>query len=67
MMTQLLRRWLSSLASGGTVPHRPDEDDSIPVMLTPGEEITDPARAEALGLTVDARRMRERTGDDGDG
>lgn len=36
-------------------------DDSIPAWIAPAEEITDPERAEALGLTVDARRMRSHT------
>jgi hypothetical protein len=34
-------------------------DERIPVVLSPGRQITDPDEAEALGLTVDARRMRE--------
>lgn len=33
--------------------------DSVPVLLSEGKVITDPDEAEALGLTVDARRMRE--------
>jgi L-rhamnose isomerase len=30
-----------------------------PVILSPGEEVIEPARAYALGLTVDAERMEE--------
>lgn len=41
----------------GYVPGR-DGDDTIRVVLSPGEEITDADRAEQLGLTVEARRIR---------
>lgn len=34
------------------------EGDTVPIMRAPGEVITDPDRAEALGLTADAKRMR---------
>lgn len=45
---------------GGSLPSRPlgTGPDEVPVMVVPGERITDPDRAEALGLTVDAERMR---------
>jgi hypothetical protein len=33
--------------------------DLVEAMLSPAEYITDPDRAEQLGLTVEARRMRE--------
>lgn len=39
---------------------RPGEGERV-VLLSPGREITDPGEAEALGLTVDARRMRQQT------
>lgn len=34
-------------------------DDRVPIVLSPGRQVTDPDEAEALGLTVEARRMRE--------
>jgi hypothetical protein len=38
-------------ASGGTLP--PCKiDDSMPVLLSPGRQVTDPDEAEALGLTA---------------
>ena len=48
--------------------HRPDEDftpddDIIRAILSKGCVITDPDQAEALGLTADAKRMREARGD----
>lgn len=47
--------------SGGVAPgYVPGGRDSIRAFLSPGEEITDPRRAEQLGLTVEARRLRER-------
>ena len=50
---------MTSDATGGEIrPYKP-ADDSVPVMLSPGRLITDPDEAEALGLAVDARRMRE--------
>jgi hypothetical protein len=36
----------------------PGPDDRKSVLMSPGEVITDPDRAEALGLTADAKRMR---------
>lgn len=45
-------------ATGGLIT--PGEKlDSIPAFLSPGGPITGPDQAEALGLTADARRMRE--------
>lgn len=43
--------------TGGAMP-RPSADDAVRVTVSPAEHITDPDRAEALGLTVDAKRMR---------
>jgi hypothetical protein len=37
----------------------PRGEDSIPVLLMPGEIDPSPERLEQLGLTVDARRARE--------
>lgn len=37
---------------------RPLAEDEHVVLLSPGQQITDPDEAEALGLTADARRMR---------
>lgn len=46
-------------AHGGMLPpHRPGPDTRL-VVLSPGRRITDPDEAEALGLTADARRMRQ--------
>lgn len=62
----LLRRWADRLdpvrfARGGVIRGPSDPgDDSIPFMLSPCRQVTDPDEAEALGLTVEARRMRER-------
>lgn len=50
---QRSRRW-PRYHTGGIVP-----GDGIPAILEPGGPITDPDDAEALGLTVEARRMRE--------
>jgi hypothetical protein len=47
-------------AHGGTIPaYRPRADEQL-VLLSPGRRIVDPDEAEALGLTADAKRMRER-------
>ncbi|HEX3778421.1 MAG TPA: hypothetical protein VHX38_02055 [Pseudonocardiaceae bacterium] len=48
-------------ARGGLVhgPGTETGDDSIPAFLSHGGPITDPDHAEALGLTVEARRLRE--------
>lgn len=43
---------------GGHLPRRKYSDDERPVELSPGRRITEPDEAEALGLTVDARRLR---------
>jgi hypothetical protein len=45
-------------ASGGVLPPRRTDDDSVPVFLSPGHQITDPDEAEALGMTAYARRLR---------
>lgn len=52
----------TGFARGGVIEAGPFDpaDDSIPFMPSPGRQITDPDEAEALGLTADARRMRER-------
>ncbi|MFJ3839494.1 hypothetical protein ACIPY6_28860 [Streptomyces sp. NPDC090054] len=42
---------------GPSVMRRPP-DGRTPVMLNPGRTITDPDEAEALGLTVEARKLR---------
>ena len=34
-------------------------EDLVAAVLEPGEYITDPERAEQLGLTVEAQRLRE--------
>lgn len=44
---------------GGIIPSRSPDDDSVLVMLSPGyHHIDDPDEAEALGMNVDAKRMR---------
>jgi len=53
----LLRRVFQH-AGGGRVP-QPRHSDSVPMCLSEGKQITDPDEAEALGLTADARRMRQ--------
>lgn len=57
-----MRSFLACLfrrAEGGTIPpRRPADDDSRWAMLSPGRQITDPDEAEALGMNVDAKRMR---------
>lgn len=54
LIPRLFRR-----AQGGTIPHRHAADgDSIPALLSPGKLIDDPDEAEALGMNVDAKRMR---------
>lgn len=54
--------WLAKsdagFANGGQIKPRPASDDSIPIVLSPGKLITDPDEAEALGLNVDAERLR---------
>lgn len=64
----MIRRLLRTLAlaartrrpaRGGVLPpYRPDPNARL-VVLSPGRRITDPDEAEALGLTADARRLRE--------
>jgi hypothetical protein len=52
-------RRMFSRAAGGSMPQaRENTADRVPFMLAPGEEITDPDQAEAVGLTVEAKRMR---------
>lgn len=54
LFARLFRR-----AQGGIIPpRRPADDDSVLVMLSPGRQITYPDEAEALGMNVDAKRMR---------
>lgn len=48
-------------AHGGRIPPSGPPSDSIPVLLSPGRMITDPDEAEALGMTVTARRLRARS------
>lgn len=43
----------------GVPSDQPQPGQNAMVVLSPGKLITDPDEAEALGLTVDARRMRE--------
>jgi hypothetical protein len=58
VIRRLLRRLFLGYATGGELPtYRPRSDEQL-VILSPGRRITDPAEAEALGLTADARRMR---------
>jgi hypothetical protein len=47
-------RTIPRFRRGGMIPGR-----GIPVKIADGERITTPERAEQLGLTVEARRMRE--------
>jgi hypothetical protein len=51
---------LPKFATGGVVSESKDQgDDSVPAMLSPGEVIDNPDRAEQLGMTADAKRLRE--------
>jgi hypothetical protein len=51
---------LPKFATGGVVSGPKDDgDDSIPAMLSPGEDFVSADRAEQLGMTADARRLRE--------
>lgn len=55
-----MRTWLRLLptSSGGRLPrYRPTPGVHI-VLLSPGGPVEDPDEAEALGLTVDAKRLR---------
>lgn len=61
------RRWFwqprqrCGFARGGVIQGPRDlGDDSIPFMLSPGRQITDPDEAAALGLTVEARWLHNR-------
>ncbi|MGW6946211.1 hypothetical protein ACWGHD_04710 [Streptomyces xanthophaeus] len=54
----LLRRLLRRPRGGNITPYAP-QGDSIPILLSPGRRITDPDEAEVLGMTADARRLRE--------
>jgi hypothetical protein len=65
------RRWFwqprqrCGFAQGGVIQGPRDlGDDSVPAILSRGCQIVDPDQAEALGLTVEARRLRERAGKD---
>lgn len=53
-----LRRLFCRPRGGIITPSRMTEG-AVPVLLSPGRRITDPDEAEALGMTVDARRLRE--------
>jgi hypothetical protein len=53
----LLRR-LFHRSRGGTITPSPMTEGAVPVLLSPGRRITDPDEAEALGMTVGARRLR---------
>ncbi|MFE3122340.1 hypothetical protein ACFXHD_02850 [Streptomyces hydrogenans] len=58
-MKGLLRRLLrGGTATGGRLPRYTPDHGSRLVLLSPGRRIVDPAEADALGLTVDARRLR---------
>lgn len=51
----------SQFARGGVIRGPADRsDDSVPFMLSRCRPVTDPDEVEAFGLTVEARRMRER-------
>jgi hypothetical protein len=52
-------RWLFRRAEGGQISHSTRPSGSVLMRLSEGKQITDPDEAEALGLTVDARRLRE--------
>ncbi|MGY1439557.1 hypothetical protein [Streptomyces reniochalinae] len=54
----LASRAMGRHASGGEVRRRPI-DDSVPAILSPGKQITDPDEAEALGMTAYVRRLRQ--------
>ena len=59
--TMLRLPWKKKFAQGGVVMGpRDTQDDSIPAFLSQCYFVTDPDEAEALGLTVEARRMRDR-------
>jgi hypothetical protein len=56
---RLMRWWHQRrLVSGGRIEKVPP-DDWIRVQLSDGRRITTPEEAEAVGLTADAKRMRE--------
>jgi hypothetical protein len=56
---RLLRRLLPGHAKGGEIPaFRPAKGEQLAI-LSPGRRIDDPDEAEVLGLTADAKRMRQ--------
>ena len=54
-----LRGALRRRASGGEITPRRQDGDEVIVFLSPGRQITDPDEAEALGMTAEARWLRE--------
>ncbi|MFI1485811.1 hypothetical protein [Streptomyces sp. NPDC020747] len=58
-MIRLLRRVFRRPRGGPLSPYRSRPGEQM-VILSPGRRIDDPDEAEALGLTADAKRMRER-------
>lgn len=59
---QAYPRTLPLRPRGGTIPARHPRPGERLVILSPGRQIDDPDEAEALGLTADARRMRQQGG-----
>lgn len=59
MLHRLLRFFQRRAHGGALSPYRPRPGEQM-VILSPGRRIDDPDEAEALGLTADAKRMRER-------
>ena len=57
---QAYPRTLPLRPRGGEVPAPRSHPGERLVVLSPGRRIDDPDEAEALGLTADAKRMRER-------
>ncbi|WP_143668301.1 hypothetical protein [Streptomyces sp. f150] len=57
----LRRLGVPGRARGGTLPPYQPSPDDLPVRLSPGRQTTDPDEAEALGMTVSARRLRAST------
>ncbi|NML55380.1 hypothetical protein HHL19_16550 [Streptomyces sp. R302] len=58
-MKVLLRRLFRVRpGTGGRLPRYTPAPDSRPLLLSPGHRIVDPGKAEALGLTADAERLR---------
>ncbi|WP_326806621.1 hypothetical protein OHB04_02195 [Streptomyces sp. NBC_01775] len=62
-LVAFLRRLLGGVpyrrARGGVLRPARKDDDSVLVALSPGKQITDPDEAEALGMTAEARWLRE--------